>query len=76
MTIRTDVDRLIDWYEHHCHIVGRVLPVLAASSTIGKFARKERRGGPYLYRGCEIIPIGRANSKRGARSMSQTELIP
>lgn len=72
MTIRDDVDRLIDWYERHCHIAGRVLPVLAASCTVRKFARKQRRGGPFIYRECEIIPIGRTPAKRSAKQ--QTEL--
>lgn len=74
MTIREDLDRLIDWYEKHCHIVGRVIPVLAAPSTIRQFARK-KRGGPFLYRGCEIVPIGKARQRRQADAQKQTELL-
>jgi hypothetical protein len=73
MTIRTDLDQLIDWYEQHCHIEGRVIPVIGARSTIGKFARKVR-GGPYIYRNCEIVPIRRAKNRRQTTPNKQTEL--
>jgi hypothetical protein len=72
MTIRSDVDRLINWYEKHCLIVGRVIPVIASKATVAKFARK-RRLGPYVYRDCEIVPIGNARKKRPATN-KQTEL--
>jgi hypothetical protein len=72
MTIRNNVDRLIDWYEKHCLIVGRVIPVIAAKSTIAKFARKQRRG-PYVYRGCELVPIGKER-KKPRETNKQTEL--
>lgn len=74
MTIRTDLDLLIDWYDRHCRIVGRVIPVIAAPGTIGKFARKHRRGGPFMYRGCEIVPIGRARNRRQDLTNKQTEI--
>lgn len=64
MTIRDDLDALIDWYEEHCLIVGRVIPVIAVPSTISKFARKQRRGGPFIYRDCEIVPVRRARKRR------------
>jgi hypothetical protein len=74
MTIRSDLDRMIDWYESHCHIVGRVIPVTAAKSTVAKFARK-RRHGPFIYRGCEIVPIGKARMRRQKQdAQQQTEL--
>jgi hypothetical protein len=73
MTIRADLDRLIDWYELHCRIVGRVIPLLAAKSTVAKFARKKRRG-PYMYRDCEIVPIGKARARRRHEAQQQTEL--
>lgn len=74
MTIRTDVDQIIDWYEQHCHIEGRVIAVIAAASTVAKFARKMRRG-PYIYRDCEIVPIRRAKNRRPTPPPNkQTEL--
>jgi hypothetical protein len=75
MTIRSDLDELIDWYEQHCHIAGRVIPVIAARSTIHTFARK-RRGGPFTYRDCEIVPIRRARKRRPKNEPMQTELTP
>lgn len=73
MTIRSDLDQLIDWYEQHCQIEGRVIAVIAAPSTIRQFARKVRRG-PYIYRDCEIVPLRRAKSRRQELNNKQTEL--
>jgi hypothetical protein len=73
MTIRSEVDRLIDWYEKHCLIVGRVIPVLASKATVAKFARK-RRLGPYIYRNCELVPIGKARERRQVETNKQMEL--
>lgn len=73
MTIRAQIDRVIDWYEKHSFVVGRVIPVLAAPSTLRKFARKQR-GGPFIYRDCELVPIGKARDKRRRDANKQTEL--
>jgi hypothetical protein len=72
MTIRTDVDQLIDWYVEHTSST-RVVPVIASPRTIGKFARKRRRG-PYMYREFEIVPIRRAKVRRQEPDNKQTEL--
>lgn len=73
MTIRDELDQLIDWYERHSYIVGRVIPVAASARTVAKFALK-RRLGPYVYRDCEIVPIGRLR-RREDKPKNQTELI-
>jgi hypothetical protein len=73
MRIRSDLDQLIDWYEQHCLIVGRVIAVIAAPTTIAKFARKGRRGGPYIYRNCEIVPLRRSKRTRRESETKQTE---
>lgn len=72
MTIRTDVDRLIDWYMEHSPTT-RVIPVIAAPNTIRKFSRKRRRG-PYIYRDFEIVPIRRSKTRRDTPDNKQTEL--
>jgi hypothetical protein len=77
MTIRSDLDELIDWYQiHQPLVVGRVIPVVAAEATVAHFARKNGiRGGPYIYRGCEIVPI-RTRNRRRRTDTKQTELQP
>lgn len=74
MTVRSDLDQLIDWYEKHCAIAGRVLPVIAVAGTIRQFARKHWRGGPFTYRGCEIIPIGKSRKAKQEVAKKQTEI--
>ena len=56
MTVRSSIDALIRWYETNAPVTaGRVLRVDATANTVRKFARKTR-GGPYMYRGREIVP--------------------
>lgn len=71
MTIRTDLDRLIDWYIQHSPTT-RIIPVIAAPRTISRFARKRRRG-PYVYRNYEIVPIRRSKDRRQVPDNKQTE---
>lgn len=75
MTIRSDLDELIDWYEaNQPLVVGRVIPVAATEGTIAQFASKRRiRGGPYMYRDCEIIAVRKSRKDRNAAPI-QTEL--
>jgi len=75
MSIRSDLDELIDWYEvHQPHVVGRVIPVVASESSIAHFARKNGiRRGPYIYRNCEIIPIRRAGRRRAAHNKDEVQ---
>jgi hypothetical protein len=76
MTIRSDLDELIDWYQvHQPHVVGRVIPIVATEATVAQFARKNRvRGGPYIYRDCEIVPIARKRKLRQKTDNKQPEL--
>lgn len=56
MSVKSSVDALIKWYETNAPVTaGRILRVDATASTVRKFARKVR-GGPYMYKGREIVP--------------------
>jgi hypothetical protein len=66
MSIRRQLDELIDWYEREgAADAGRVIPVVATRATVKKFARKHGvRNGPWLYRGREIVPVRKPRKER------------
>jgi hypothetical protein len=71
MSVRTDLDELIDWYERNTTAGVRTLQVCATANTVRKFARKARRG-PFTYRGQVIVPIRKSRNDR-ALPPEQTE---
>lgn len=55
MSIRQDVNKLLDWYDENDKSVTRV-PVLARPNTLRKFCKKKRGDPRLIYRGREIVP--------------------
>jgi len=68
MSIKRDLDDLIDWYEDNNPSAGQTIPVRARPSTLSKFAKK-KRGGPYTYRARIIVPV------RPAKEVPAQEVI-
>lgn len=66
MSVRTSLNKLIDWYESNDPQKGKVIRVDAAPNTVRKFARK-KRGGPYIYRNRTIVPTREARTQAGAK---------
>lgn len=77
MSIRRQLDELIDWYEREGEPdAGRVIPVAATRATVRKFARKHGvRNGPWLYRGREIVPVRKPRKQREAEAPQQQEAL-
>lgn len=63
MSVRKDLDALIDWYEAHDPASGMRIAVSATRNTVRKFARC-RRGAPLFYRGREIVPTRKTRRER------------
>lgn len=61
MTVRTDIDELVSWYEANKPEV-RQIQVNCRPSTLRKFAKKIRRG-PFVYRDHELVPVRPAKKK-------------
>jgi hypothetical protein len=64
MSVRKDLDELISWFERNNPEASRSIQVLATPNTVRRFAKRKRdesgrviRGGPFVYRGREIVPI-------------------
>ena len=75
MSVRSDLDELIDWYEANTPQAGRVIHVVATRSTVKKFARKHgKRGGPWIYREREIVPVRKPLKERRAEAPLQHEV--
>lgn len=55
MSIRSQLNELINWYEQHAPKSGDSIKVCATANTVRKFARK--RDGVYRYRNRIIVPI-------------------
>lgn len=56
-SVRAHIDDLIDWYERFNPAV-RTVAANCCPSTLRKFCKKNgKRGGPWLYREREIIPM-------------------
>ncbi len=56
-SVRSNVDALIDWYERFNPSV-RTVAVNCRPATLRKFCKKNgKRGGPWIYRGREIVPM-------------------
>lgn len=56
-SVRSNVDALIDWYERFNPSV-RTVAVNCRPATLRKFCKKNGvRGGPWLYREREIVPM-------------------
>jgi hypothetical protein len=67
MSIRDDLDELIDWYEKYKPKAASEIPVRCTWHTLRKFCRKRRvRGGPWFYRDRVIIPIRKTRKEREA----------
>lgn len=45
MSVKTDLDELIDWYAVNKPDAGKSIPVRCTSSTVRKFAKRIRKGG-------------------------------
>lgn len=56
MTIRQDVDALISWHDENVGTKQGRFPVNCRPDSLRRFAKK-KRGGPWIYRGHELIPI-------------------
>lgn len=56
MTIRQDVDALIDWRNANPEPLNPHIHVRCRPDTLRRFAKK-KKGGPFMYRGVELIPI-------------------
>lgn len=62
-SVRSNVDALIDWYEKYNPAV-RTVAVNCAPATLRKFCKKNGvRGGPWLYREREIIPMRKSRAE-------------
>lgn len=55
MSIKKQLDALIDWYEAERPKAGKEIPVCATANTVRKFSKK--RDGVYRYRNRIIVPI-------------------
>lgn len=67
--IRDHGDALIDWYERFNPSV-RTVAVNCRPSTLKNFCNKNGvRGGPWLYRGREIVPMRKSEAERLAAAI-------
>lgn len=55
MSIKSQLDELINFYEEHKPKAGREIAVCATANTVRKFCKK--RHGVYRYRDRIIVPI-------------------
>lgn len=63
MSVKQNVDRLIDWYVAH-GLKPNFVGVNCRPRTLAKFAKKAKRNGPYVYRGFKMLAT-RETSQRG-----------
>jgi hypothetical protein len=62
-SVRSNVDALIDWYERFNPSV-RTVAVNCRPATLRKFcSKKGKRGGPWLYRDKEIVPMRKTRAE-------------
>jgi hypothetical protein len=75
MSVRADLDALINWYVRNDPNGKHVIPVCATENTVKHFARKGRKlGAPYMYRGYEIQPMRKPRKEWD--QPSQQDLTP
>jgi hypothetical protein len=61
-SVQSNVDTLIDWYERFNPGV-RTVAVNCRPATLRKFCKKNGvRGGPWLYRNREIVPMRKSRA--------------
>lgn len=68
MSVQSEVDELINWYEVHKPEV-RTVVVACRPNTLRKFCRKQRKG-PFVYRGREIVPARQPKRKSEQQELS------
>ncbi len=59
MSVRKDLNALLDWYDANAKEVLRV-PVVCRPATLRKFCKKKRGDPRLMYRGREIVPTKKA----------------
>jgi hypothetical protein len=71
VSVRKDIDELINWFEANNPRASRTLQVCATPNTVRRFAKRMRnadgriiRHGPYIYRGREIVPIRKPRNQQ------------
>lgn len=62
MSVKSDVDELLEWYVQHRPDVSHVA-VNCRPNTLRRFAKK-KRSGPYTYKGFELTPIKQKKQPR------------
>lgn len=61
MSIRSQLEEIINWYDEFAKSPPKVIAVCATANTVRKFARK--KNGVYRFRGYEIHPIRKVKTR-------------
>jgi hypothetical protein len=63
VSIKKDLDELIAWYDANKPEAGKQIPVRCTRDTVRKFAKRTRKGGAFMYREREIIPMRKSRKE-------------
>lgn len=74
MSVKTDLDELIAWYETNKPGV-KVIVACCTKNTLRKFAKRPVRGGPFMYRDREIIPTRKPRKERDVAAIHEQASI-